>query len=161
MTVSPSPPPEPGSEASPEALTLSSVLSLNVLALDMGNARIGVAFKAASQRMVLPIAVVPAIPERRAFERLHQMIRERDIRMVIVGLPVHEDRTQADHIRKSVRRLRNDIRGVRWRFHDETLTSSAATDIGRELGERRNTRPDDDRAAALILESFLTSLPDA
>ncbi len=159
--MNPSPPPESAPDASPEPLTLASVLSLNVLALDMGNARISVAFKAASQRMVLPIAVVPASPERRAFERLHQMVRERDIRMVIVGLPVHEDRTQADHIRKSVRRLRKAVRGVRWRFHDETLTSSAAADIGRELGERRNTRPDDDRAAALILEGFLASLPDA
>lgn len=144
-----------------EALTLPSVLPLNVLAFDMGDARIGVAYKAASQSMALPIAVVPATPERHAFERLHRMIRDREVRMVVVGLPVHDDRTQADRIRKSVRRLRKDVRGVRWRFFDETLTSSAAADIARELGEGRHGRPDDDRAAALILESFLASLPKA
>jgi RNase H-fold protein (predicted Holliday junction resolvase) len=60
-------------------------------------------------------------------------------------------------VKRYVRRLRRGIEGVRWRFCDETLTSVAAAEIGRELGEGRSSKPDDDRAAALILETWLSA----
>lgn len=158
MSHSPDPNP-PGSD--PASLTQIDVLPLTILALDLGDARIGVAVKPANQSMALPLDVISATPEAEAFGRLQRMIRERDVRVVVVGLPVHDDPTQANKIKKTVRRLRSGVRGVRWRFHDETLTSSAAAETGVELGERRSAAPDDDRAAALILEDFLLCLPEA
>jgi len=155
----PSDPHLPG--PTPAPLTQIDVLPLTVLCLDMGEARIGVAIKPANQSMALPLDVISAAREDEAFERIRRMIGERDVRVVVVGLPVHDDPTQANKIKKTVRRLRTGVRGVRWRFHDETLTSSAAAEVGVELGEGRSARPDDDRAAALILENFLLSLPEA
>jgi putative Holliday junction resolvase len=130
---------------------------LSILALDLGAARIGVAVKPAGQSMVLPLSVVPAEPEAAAFERLRGMIRERDAAIVVVGLPLNENPEQALRVKRTLRRLRRGVQGVRWRFCDETLTSAAAADIGRDPGDRGRYRPDDDRAAALILESWLAS----
>lgn len=131
-----------------------------ILALDLGDARIGIAVRPAGQSMVLPLAVIPARPESEAFDRIRGMIRERDARVVVVGLPLHTDPRQALRVKRTVRRLRRGVEGVRWRFCDETLTSAAAAEIGRDLGEGRAAKPDDDRAAALILETWLAS-PDA
>lgn len=157
---------QPPSDADPEGkssprLTQIDLLPVAVLGLDMGEARIGVAVKPANQSMALPTDVIPARPEREAIERIHRMIRERDVRVVVVGLPVNDDPTQAGKIKKAVRRIRKGVRGVRWRFQDETLTSQSAAEVGRELEEGKRAAPDDDRAAALILEDFLLSLPEA
>lgn len=145
----------------PAPLTQIDVLPLTVLGLDMGEARIGVAVKPANQSMALPLDVIRASPERHAFDRILELIRDRGVKVVVVGLPVHDDATQANKIKRTVRRLRTGVRGVRWRFHDETLSSAAAAEVGIELGEGRRAAPDDDRAAALILEDFLLSLPES
>lgn len=149
----PDPPPAPLSTARGADDSLGS----SILALDLGAARIGVAVKPAGQSMVLPLAVVPAEPETAAFERLRGMIRERHADIVVVGLPLNENPEQALRVKRTVRRLRRGVEGVRWRFCDETLTSAAAADIARDLGERSRSKPDDDRAAALILETWLAS----
>jgi putative holliday junction resolvase len=150
----------PMTDADP--LSRSSLLSLAILALDVGAARIGVAVKPAGQSMVLPLTVVPAVPEAAGFQKLRGLIDDRQARVVVTGLPLHADPAQAQAIKRFVRRLRRGVSGVRWRFCDETLTSAAAAETARELGERsRSARADDDRAAALILETFLAALPES
>lgn len=109
--------------------------------------------------MVLPLAVVASTPESDAFRQLRELIHSRAVRTVVVGLPVHPDMRQAGEIKRFTRRLRKGISGVRWRFFDESLTSEAVEGVGQALGEGKKSSPADDRAAALILESFLQSLP--
>jgi putative holliday junction resolvase len=148
--------PDPGADS----LTRSALLPLAVLSLDVGAARVGVAVKPAGQSMALPLTVLSAVPEPTAFAAIRNLIAQRDARVVVVGLPLHADPAQAQSVKRFVRRLRRGVTGVRWRFYDESLTSAEAAETGQALGESpRSARPDDDRAAALILESFLESLP--
>lgn len=130
-----------------------------VLGLDVGSARIGVAVKPEGQEMVLPLAVVRARPDEAACEAIRALIGERGVRLVVVGLPLNADPSQAREVRRFTRRLRRGVTGARWRFCDETLSSVAAAEIGRTLGEGRRAAPDDDRAAAIILQGFLDALP--
>jgi putative holliday junction resolvase len=154
------------SRATPDSddhpLTQSGLRSVAVVGLDVGGARIGVAVKPTGQSIVLPLTVVPALPEAAAFSTLRGLIAERNARVVVAGLPLDADPAQAQSVKRFIRRLRRGMTGVRWRFCDETLTSAAASETARALGERsRSARPDDDRAAALILETFLASLHES
>ena len=92
-----------------------------------------------------------------AMEAIRKIIAERKVDLVVVGLPIHEDETQAKRVKRFTRKLRQGTTGVRWRFVDETLTSEAARDSSVQLGTRSPKKPIDDSAAALILESFLSA----
>lgn len=133
-----------------------------VLGLDYGLRRIGMAIKPAGQRQALPLRVIEAEPPARAMEAIHDLLRERGVSAVVVGLPFDSDPHQARLTRKFVRKLREGVRGVRWHFVDESDTTAEAHELRMEAGvsargRKGRSRPVDDRAAAVILESFLSS----
>lgn len=153
--------PQPGETPEPdrESLTRAGARPMCILGLDVGGARIGVAVKPEGQEMVLPLTVVRARPEEAACQAIRALIAERRVRLVVVGLPLNADPSQAREVKRFTRQLRRGVSGVMWRFCDETLSSVAAAEIGRALGEGRRAAPDDDRAAAIILQGFLDGLP--
>jgi putative Holliday junction resolvase len=130
---------------------------LTILAIDHGEKRIGLALKPAGQSLVLPIAIIDADPPADAMKKIREIIAERAVALVVVGLPVNEDPRQALIVKRFTRKLRQGISGVRWRFIDETLTSESARQSSH--AHSKSHRPIDDRAAALILETFLQSHP--
>ena len=78
---------------------------------------------------------------------------------MIVGLPLNDDPTQAKKVRRFVRKLRQPVRGVRWRFVDETLSTFAARDKFQTAGLKVARSVVDASAAAVILETYLAN-PD-
>ncbi len=134
-----------------------NIIEQTILAIDHGEMRIGLAIKPAEQTMALPLAVVPAEPEYSSMATIRKIIAERKVAVVVVGLPLNENSGQSQKVKRWTRKLRKGVAGVRWRFADESLTSQSADDQQRQLGLDPSTRKMDDRAAALILESFLQS----
>jgi len=129
---------------------------LTILSIDHGAKRIGLAIKPAGQKMVLPLGIVPGDRGKDSLNFIRRVITERKADIVVVGLPLHHEDSQAREVKKFTRKLREGVHGVRWKFVDETLTSQGALDRMRDSGlEGTSRRPLDDHAAVLILEAFL------
>ena len=137
--------------------TRADLRELTILAIDHGEKRIGLAIKPGGQIVVLPLDVVAAEPLPMALDTLRTVIEQRSVRIVVIGLPLDERPEQARKVKRFARKLRMGVTGVKWRFVDESLTTFEAREDGRSPGRRNARKPVDDRAAALILETFLQS----
>ncbi|MBI1785478.1 Holliday junction resolvase RuvX [Candidatus Sumerlaeota bacterium] len=134
--------------------------SSTILGIDHGERRIGLAIKPAGSRMALPLAIIEVHRPEDALAQIRRVISERAVDIVVVGLPLHDDPTQAQRVKRFSRRLRQGIRGVRWKFVDESLTSEEAMLLARNAELSTSNRPLDDRAAALLIESYLLGTAD-
>lgn len=128
-----------------------------ILGIDHGETRIGLAIQPAGQTVILPLGIVAAQHEPTAIERIRSVIAEREVQVVVVGLPVHANPEQARKVKRFTRKLRLEVRGVRWRFVDEAQTSAEAAEGARAVGPGKRGVSLDDRAAALIVHRYLQS----
>jgi putative holliday junction resolvase len=124
-----------------------------VLALDFGEARCGCALSDPTGTLATPLEAVERPDTRRGLQRLVQLVHDRDVERVVVGLPLSlsgEEGPQAVRTREWARRLAGRLRHVPVDLHDERLTTRQA--------ERAGGRADEDsRAAAHLLESYLAA----
>jgi putative transcription antitermination factor YqgF len=128
---------------------------MRVLALDHGEARCGLALSDPSGTLATPLAVVERPETRRGLDELARIVREREVEMVIVGLPLTLAGERGDQARRAedfAHRLGTRI-AVPVELHDERLTTKLAE---RAEGARAEL---DSRAAAHLLESWLASHP--
>ncbi len=135
-------------------LSRSQAVEMTLLGLDWGRRRMGLAIKHAGRDWALPKAVLTPTNEQDAIEQLRGAIEQSRPGGVVVGLPIHPDPSRAQEIKRFCRRARQGLRGVRWFFADERLTTEAADSISMD---RPAKRPTDDLAAVMILETFLQS----
>ncbi|HEV7846652.1 MAG TPA: Holliday junction resolvase RuvX [Thermoleophilaceae bacterium] len=123
-----------------------------VLALDFGAARCGCALSDPTGTLATPLPVVERPDTRRGMQRLVQLVRERDVATVVVGLPLSlsgDEGPQALLTREWAGRLAARLGpGVPVELHDERLTTVQASRSGGEADE-------DSRAAAHLLEAYL------
>jgi putative Holliday junction resolvase len=127
-----------------------------ILAIDPGDARVGLAVSDAGRTFAFPLEVVEA---GRAVDRIRELIAEREIVRIVVGLPLTmrgEIGPQGARVRKFVERLRRAVRPIPIETLDERLTSKEADGI---LGERGRGAAGKERrdavAASLLLERYL------
>ena len=123
---------------------------MRVLALDHGEARCGCALSDPTGTLASPIEVVERPDSERGLEQLVRLIGERDVELVVVGLPLTlagEEGAQAARARTFAQRLAGRV-SIAVELHDERLTTRMAE---REGGEGAA----DSRAAAHLLESWL------
>jgi len=130
-----------------------------ILAVDFGRARIGVAISDELQLLAHPLETIPA--NEQATPRLAQIIRERKVDHVVVGIPRQMNGqigVAATEALRFVEKLRTILscRVVTW---DERLTTVAAHRALRDAGKKtRDTRAYVDQVAAqMILQSYLDS----
>lgn len=127
--------------------------AMRVLALDYGSARCGAAVSDPSGTVVTPIEPVLAAATRAGIGRLAAIVREREVGVVVVGLPLSlagADTAQTRETRAFAGRLAQRLGGeVAVELYDERLTTRlAARDVSRSASE-------DSRAAAHLLEGWL------
>jgi putative Holliday junction resolvase len=129
---------------------------MRVLALDYGSARCGCAVSDPSGTIVTPIAPVIRPATKRGLLALAQLVQERGVERVVVGLPLSLRGTDTEQTRETrafaaqlARRLGDD---VPVELHDERFTTRMAQRMEGAL----NTS-EDSRAAAFMLESWLTT----
>lgn len=127
----------------------------NLLALDIGEKRIGVAKASSAARLPSPLTTLAHTST--VFDDIASIISTEGITTVIVGLPVNsmgEDTTQTSYTRGFVEKLKEKT-DVEIQFQDEAFSSKRAEN---ELAERRKPYRKEDidaLAAALILEDYL------
>jgi len=132
---------------------------MRIAALDVGDARIGVAVSDELGITAQGIGVVQRVGGKRDLEALSQMLGPYAPERVVVGLPLNMNGTegpQAARVRAFADKVAAHL-GLPIEFWDERLTTVAAVRILLEGDVSRRRRKDliDKVAAALILEGFL------
>jgi putative holliday junction resolvase len=129
---------------------------MRVLALDYGSARCGCALSDPTGTIVTPIAAVPRPGSRRGLVALQTLVREREVERVVVGLPLSlggGDTGQTREARAFAEQLSGRLgKSVPVEMHDERFTTRIAQRM-----EGPFTASEDSRAAAHLLESWLTA----
>ncbi len=132
---------------------------MRVLALDYGSARCGCALSDPSGTIVTPIDPVERPGTRRGIARLRDLVKEREVGAVVVGLPLSLDGGDSDQTRETrdfAARLATALGGgVPVELHDERFTTRLAQRDALLAGAPRAS--EDSRAAAHLLESWLAA----
>ena len=130
------------------------------LGLDVGRKRIGVA---GCDRLGISVQGITTIIRKSWDEDmavLRSLIQERDIDTLVIGLPYNMDGSlgfQAKQVQKFAYKATKQL-GMILEFVDERLTSFEAEEMMRSQGisTRRNKEMIDRKAAAIILQQWLT-----
>lgn len=125
---------------------------MRVLALDYGSARCGCAVSDPTGTIVTPLEHVLRPGTRKGFNRVLGVIREKGVKRVVVGLPVTlrgSDSAQTLEVRAFAAKLADAVR-VPVELYDERFTTALAQ-------RRPGTAAEDSRAAAVLLEDWLTA----
>ena len=132
---------------------------MRILALDHGTRRIGVALSDESKTIAQPLEYIPAEPFADFLARLKKVLTEKEIDLVLIGLPRNMDGSYGPAAQK-VEAFISVLRGaitVPIKTWDERLTSSQANRILIQGNVRRKKRKEkvDKMAAAILLQSYL------
>jgi putative Holliday junction resolvase len=136
---------------------------MRILALDPGTVRVGVAISDELGLIAQPLEFIPAEPFAAFLERLKQILADKGVEQILVGLPRNMDGSYgpaADKAREFAGVLQTALT-TPIRTWDERLTSVQANRILAEAGVRGAKRKGkvDQMAAALLLQSYLDSRP--
>ena len=136
---------------------------MRILALDHGTVRIGVALSDEMKMIATPLEFIPAEPFAGFLARLKDLIRTKEVEMVLVGMPRNMDGSYgpaALKVREFVAVLQ-DALSVPIKTWDERLTSAQANRLLIEANVRRDQRKAkvDKTAAAILLQSYLDAQP--
>jgi len=130
----------------------------NLLGLDVGERRIGVALGDSVGRLATPLTTL--LVDGSEIIRLQQLMLEHEITDIVVGLPRNlsgEETQQSAAIRQFVD-LRLRAFSVPITFQDESVTSVLA-EANLARGKKNFTKADiDAHAAALILQDYLENI---
>jgi putative pre-16S rRNA nuclease len=143
-----------------------------ILAIDYGQKRLGLALSDEHGVTSRPFAIWTRINRRRDLARLRELVRQRAVHRVVVGLPLHLDGTPSEMSEEAkgfAARVEKAL-GVRVEMVDERLSSweaeqavaatkSAASSRRRRAQDPRRKQKTtlDDVAAAVILQDYLDS----
>ncbi|HEY5910163.1 MAG TPA: Holliday junction resolvase RuvX [Verrucomicrobiae bacterium] len=135
---------------------------MRILALDHGTKRIGVAISDELKMIAQPLEYVPAEPFANFLERIKELLREKEVELVIVGMPRNMDGSYgpaALKVQDFVAALKNAV-AVPIQTWDERLTSVQANRLLIQGHVRREKRKEkvDKMAAAILLQGYLESI---
>ena len=132
---------------------------MRILALDHGSKRIGVAISDETKTIAQPLEHIPAEPFAAFLERLKQLLLEKEVDCILIGMPRNMDGsygTAAQKVEAFIAVLKSAIT-VPIKTWDERLTSSMANRVLIQGRVRRQQRKEkvDKMAAAILLQSYL------
>jgi putative holliday junction resolvase len=136
---------------------------MRILALDHGTRRIGVAVSDETKTIAQPLEYIPAEPFPDFLERLKKILAEKEVEMILIGLPRNMDGTHgpaAEKVQAFVGLLKAAAVTTPIKLWDERLTSTMANRVLIQGNVRRDKRKEkvDKMAAAILLQSYLDVL---
>ncbi|MCO6452910.1 MAG: Holliday junction resolvase RuvX [Caldilineales bacterium] len=129
------------------------------LALDIGDARIGIAVGNDQAWLARPLAIVVRRSKRQDFAEIARLADENQADAFLAGLPYNMDGSegaQAKRVRNFVQAMQRQV-DLPVLFWDERLSSFEADQII-AMSSSRKRKHNDDIAAATILQSYLDHL---
>jgi putative Holliday junction resolvase len=135
---------------------------MRILAIDHGSKRIGIAVSDELKMIAQPLEFIPAEPFAAFLARLNELISDKEVESILVGLPRNMDGSYgpaAQKVQEFVEALKGTV-GVPIKTWDERLTSAQANRILIQGNVRRDKRKEkvDAMAAAILLQSYLDGL---
>jgi putative holliday junction resolvase len=132
---------------------------MRILALDHGTKRIGVAVSDAMKMIATPLEYIPAEPFADFLARLKEIIREKEVELILIGMPRNMDGSYgpaALKVQEFVAVLKNAV-AIPIKTLDERLTTVQAQRFLIQGNVRREKRKEkvDKTAAAILLQSYL------
>jgi putative holliday junction resolvase len=127
------------------------------MGLDVGDSRIGVALSDPLGIMATPTMIINRFDEPKAIEKIEDIIREKEVVKIIVGLPLNMDGTRGTQAEKTdafVNTLHGKIE-LPVEYRDERLSTVNAREIIQGIRKTNRSTRYDAAAAALILQSYL------
>lgn len=139
---------------------------MRAMALDVGDARIGVAISDPLFITAQGLKTIHRISMRVDTNDIMDIIKEYEITTIVIGLPLSlsgQDTIQTEKVREFRKKLENKTRSwgfkVEFEYFDERFTTVMAEDVLIDASVRRKDRKlvVDKMAAAIILQSWLDS----
>jgi len=132
---------------------------MRILALDPGSVRVGVAISDELGVIAQPLEFIPAEPFADFLRRLKQILAEKQVELILVGMPRNMDGSYgpaALKVQEFVAVLKTAL-ATPVQTWDERLTSVQANRLLSEAKVRRDKRKGkvDQMAAAILLQSYL------
>lgn len=135
---------------------------MRILAIDHGTKRIGIALSDELKMIAQPLEFILAEPFEAFLTRLKSLLQEKEVELILVGLPRNMDGSYgpaAEKVREFISELRKHVQ-VPIKSWDERLTSVQANRLLIQGNVRRDQRKVkvDQMAAAILLQSYLDGL---
>lgn len=135
---------------------------MRILALDHGTKRIGVAVSDEMKMIATPLEYIPAEPFAGLLARLKEIIREKEVELIIIGMPRNMDGSYGPAALKvqGFVVVLKDALTIPIKTLDERLTTVQAQRFLIQGNVRRDKRKEkvDKTAAAILLQGYLDSL---
>jgi putative holliday junction resolvase len=132
-----------------------------ILAIDLGDKRVGLALSDPLRIISSPHSTISMTSETRIASEIQAFCHEKDVTLVVIGLPVSADGNEGAGCQRA-RRIaeRLETAGLPTVLQDESWTSRDAEAVVRETGGTRRRSRDriDAVAASLILREYLSGV---
>lgn len=131
-------------------------MSLNILGIDVGEKRVGLAIARAGVRVSMPLTTLDR-QDTGFWQLLTALLNENDIEEIVIGLPRGLEGQETAQTRSAqdfgVELAEHVKLPLRWQ--DEAVTSILAEDILRDSGKQYKKSDIDAMAASFILTDYL------
>ncbi|MGM0508526.1 MAG: Holliday junction resolvase RuvX [Fusobacteriota bacterium] len=133
---------------------------MKILALDVGDVRIGVAKSDALGIIAAPMEVIKR-KEIDPYDRINEIIKKENINKIVIGIPYSLDGTekrQAEKVREFIDELKQRLGKIEIITVDERYTTVAADNMLKETtnkGAIEKRKVVDKIAASIILQTYL------
>ena len=136
---------------------------MRYLAIDHGTKRMGIAVSDEMKVIAQPLEYIPAEPAPRCLARIQEIIAEKEVELILVGMPRNMDGTYgpaAQKVQEFIQALRLST-SLPVQAIDERLTSVQANRVLIAARVRRAERKQkvDQMAAAILLQAYLDARP--
>ena len=133
---------------------------MRILALDLGEKRIGVAVSDELLMTAQGLCVIASKGAAKDLEQIAELIRNRAVSIIVLGLPRNMDGSigpMAEKVREFGRLLQDQHPDVPVEYWDERLTTAGAQRmlIGADVSRVKRRQVVDKVAAVLILQGYL------
>jgi putative holliday junction resolvase len=136
----------------------------NILGIDLGEKRIGLAVGSLETRLARPLQVIDHVSRKSDIERILHVAKLETISVFVIGISYQED-GQPNSMGRHAISFGTDLQasgGVPVEYCDEALSTRDARMQAIETGLSKKSRRGhlDSSAAAIILQSYLDALPN-
>ena len=132
---------------------------MKILGVDHGNVRIGVSISDESGSLARPLTILTHVSREQDAEEVCKLCENHDCGLVVVGVPYDLDGGEGPRARSVLRFVRQlqSVSNVPVQTWDETLSTKTVIATNIQLNKSRSKRREtlDDKAAAVILQSYL------
>ena len=130
-----------------------------ILALDYGDKKIGVAISDPMKIIAKPLQIIMNSNYKRVLNEINNLIKELDIEMILVGLPITMKNTSSEQTQKVIEFINQlkDNLSIDIETYDERLTSKMAIKslVMQGVKTGHNKYEIDKTSAAIFLQNYL------